>query len=67
MRCDDDAVVATALRVLGGMLHLPIPSLPAHASVLLDRTMTLLKRSANFRPLSELVGVCVKVNTYPCL
>lgn len=63
MRCDDDAVVALALRSLSAMLRLPIRSLPAHATVLLDRTLGLLKRSANFRPLSELVGVCVKVLT----
>lgn len=63
MRCDDDAVVSLALRSLSAMLRLPIPSLPTHATALLDRTFGLLKRSANFRPLSELVGVCVKVLT----
>ena len=63
MRCDDDAVVSLALRSLGAMLHLPISSLPAHATILLDRTMNLLKRCANFKPISDLAAVCVKVVT----
>lgn len=62
LRCDADAVVVSALRALGGMLDFPLPSLPHHASALLDRTLQLLKRSSSFKG-SELQAVGLKVIT----
>ena len=62
MRVDSDAVVSLALRTVGALMSYPLPSLPIHATALLDRTLSILKRAANTKG-TELVGIGVKVVT----
>ena len=62
MRVDSDAVVSLALRTVGNLMSFPLPSLPTHATSLLDRTLQILKRAANTRG-TELVGIGIKVVT----
>ena len=62
MRADSDAVVSLSLRTVGALMSYPLPSLPDHATALLERTLSILKRAANSRG-TELVAIGVKVVT----
>jgi len=62
MRSDGTMVVQMALRTVAAILPFPVPTLPKYATLLLDRTLTILKRTANFKG-SELVGIAMKVIT----
>ena len=62
LKSDSSSVVSLSLRTIGALLPFPLPSLPAHANALLDRTLQILRRSANLKG-SELVGVGLKVVT----
>ena len=57
---DSDAVVALSLRTVGSLLSYPLPSLPQHATNMLERTLQILKRAASSKG-TELVGIGVKV------
>ena len=61
MRSDADGVVSLALRTLSALVPFQLPSLPMHAAALLDHTMALLRRAADFAATSEVVGICLKV------
>ena len=63
MRLDSDTVVSLALRTLCSLLAFPLPSLPAHASALLERTMKLLRRAAAFASATDLVANGLKAVT----
>jgi U3 small nucleolar RNA-associated protein 20 len=61
MRSDADGVVSLALRTLSALVPFQLPSLPLHAAALLEHTMALLRRAADFAATSEVVGICLKV------
>ena len=62
MRSDSDPVVSLSLRTVGLLMAYPIPSLPVHATALLERTLQILKRAASSQG-TELVSIGVKVVT----
>ena len=62
MRSDGAAVVSMSLRTLAAILPFPIANLQQHSGLLLERTLQVLRRSANFKG-SELVGIGLKVIT----
>ena len=62
MRSDSDPVVSLSLRAVGLLMAYPIPSLPVHATALLERTLQILKRAASSQG-TELVSIGVKVVT----
>lgn len=62
MKADSDAVVALSLRTVGSLMSYPLPSLPSHATSLLERTLTILRRASSTQG-NELVSIGIKVVT----
>ena len=52
-----------ALRTLCALVPFQLPSLPQFAAALLERTLALLRRAADFAAVSDVVGICLKVLT----